>query len=72
MNHFHYPFRGWLAQRLHGRAWWLLGLFLLFYVGLSLEVGQDLLRAHHVVAVSEAPEDCAISQARSPHFLGLP
>jgi hypothetical protein len=77
MSHFHHPFRGWLSQRLNGREWLLLGLFLLFYLGLMIGPGEALLEAHRVATNPQVQEEPAISQAETAtqdaeSFLGLP
>jgi hypothetical protein len=81
MDRFHRTSRGWLAQRLRGREWWILSLLLLFYLSLMIGPGRDLLQAHHIVVVPEVVSECSetISQVEAEQpddetetFLGLP
>ena len=81
MDRFHRTSRGWLAQRLRGREWWVLTLFLLFYLGLIIGPGQQWLETHRLVMDSTVPTESseAISHAepeehtqQAETFLGLP
>ena len=76
MDTFHTPTRGWLSGRLKGRQWLLLGMFLLFYVGLMSDPVKEIIQDSDVRIKSTCKAEANLSQVNPPKqkdgFLGLP
>jgi len=76
MDTFHTPTRGWLSGRLKGRQWLLLGMFLLFYVGLMFGPGSMLIHDYQLRYDTVCEEEANLSHLNKAEqkdsFIGLP